>query len=78
MSELTLYNNQTKNSLDSREVAEMVGKEHKHLMRDIRGYCEVLSNSTESKIGLSEFFLESQYKDSTGRTLPLRQQSSEL
>lgn len=52
---------------DSREVAEMVEKEHAKLMRDIRQYCEYL---TESKVGLSEFFIESTYVDSTGRTLP--------
>jgi len=54
-------------TLDSREVAEMVGKEHNHLMRDIRGYAETL---TKSNFGLSEFFIESEYKDTTGRTLP--------
>lgn len=56
--------------VDSREVAEMVGKQHAHLMRDIKGYAEVLSNSTESNFGLSDFFIESSYKDPTGRTLP--------
>lgn len=54
-------------TLDSREVAEMVGKEHHKLLRDIRIYTEQL---TESKIGCSDFFRESNYKDSTGRTLP--------
>lgn len=54
-------------TLDSREVAEMVGKEHHKLLRDIRIYTGQL---TESKIGCSDFFRESNYKDSTGRTLP--------
>ncbi|MGE7694695.1 Rha family transcriptional regulator [Lysinibacillus sp. NPDC094177] len=53
--------------IDSRDVAEMVGKQHKHLMRDIKGYAEVL---TESKFGLSDFFIENTYQDTTGRTLP--------
>ena len=53
-------------TLDSREVAEMLEKEHRHLLRDIAKYSEYL---TESKVGLSDFFQESQYKDSTGRTL---------
>ncbi len=53
-------------TLDSREVAEMLNKEHRHLLRDIAKYSEYL---TESKVGLSDFFQESQYKDSTGRTL---------
>ena len=45
--------------IDSREVAEMVGKEHKELLRDIRRYCEQLG---ESKIALTDFFTESTYK----------------
>ena len=58
---------QIEQTLDSREVAEMVEKEHHKLLRDIRTYIEQL---TESKIGFSDFFRESSYKDSTGRTLP--------
>lgn len=52
---------------DSRLVAEMTGKEHKHLLRDIKNYADIL---TQSNFGLSEFFIESTYQDSTGRTLP--------
>mgnify|MGYP000934994081 CR=1 FL=1 len=54
-------------TLDSREVAEMVGKRHGDLMRDIRTYQDYLA---ESKIALSDFFIESSYTDSTGRVLP--------
>lgn len=54
-------------TLDSREVAAMVEKDHHKLMRDIRTYIVQL---TESKIGFSDFFEESEYKDCTGRTLP--------
>lgn len=46
--------------LDSREVAEMVGKEHKELLRDIRRYCEQLS---QSKIAPPNFFTESEYEN---------------
>lgn len=56
--------------VDSREVAEMTGKQHAHLMRDIKGYAEIIGNSIESNFGLNDFFIESQYKDSIGRTLP--------
>lgn len=52
---------------DSREVAEMTEKNHSHLMRDIKGYIEIL---TQSNFGFSDFFIESSYKDSTGRKLP--------
>lgn len=73
--------------LDSREVAEMIGKKHKDLIRDIKRYAEQITEgnlhfsersddsktdtpSTERKIAPSDFFTESSYKDSTGRTLP--------
>ena len=53
--------------LSSKEVAQMVGKEHKNLMRDVRSYVEELA---ALKIEPSAFFREASYKDSTGRTLP--------
>lgn len=52
--------------LNSREVAEMVGKDHSHLIRDIRNYIDYL---TEANFGSSEYFEEDCYKDATGRTL---------
>lgn len=58
---------QIEQTLDSREVAEMVEKKHYNLIRDIKGYVDEL---TELKIEFSDFFRESIYKDSTGRTLP--------
>ena len=62
-------------TLDSREVAKMIGKEHKAVMRDIRRYIKQINECnitpvTEHKIVPSDFFEESIYKDSTGRTLP--------
>lgn len=52
--------------LSSREVAEMVGKEHYDLLKDIRKYADYL---TEGNFPLSEYFEEDTYKDVTGRTL---------
>ena len=52
-------------TLDSREVAKMVGKKHAHLCRDIAGYTKAL---TESKIGFSDFFIEASYKDASGKS----------
>lgn len=46
---------QIEQTLDSREVAEMVEKEHHKLLRDIRTYIEQL---TESKIGFSDFSMK--------------------
>ena len=61
--------------MTSLEVAELTGMQHAHLLRDIRkmekGWeksYEILQpfeNQSQSKFGLSE------YKDSTGRTLPM-------
>ena len=48
-------------------MAEMVGKEHKNLMRDIRSYIEQLRLSN---IGHSDFFKESTYKNSQNRDMP--------
>ena len=49
--------------IDSREVAEMVGKEHKNVIRDIRGYLEEFS---QLNFEPSDFFTESIYKNERG------------
>lgn len=70
MNELSIIHKNGVDVIDSREVAEAIGKEHRHLIRDIRNYAEVIENSTEPNFGLSDFFIPSTYTDSTGRTLP--------
>lgn len=52
--------------IDSREVAGIVEKNHKNLMRDIVRYSKEL---TQLNFEPNEYFVESLYKDSTGRTL---------
>lgn len=47
--------------VSSVEVAPMVDKDHKHLMRDIKGYKGILDIS--STLSTSSFFLESTYLD---------------
>ncbi|WP_394523710.1 Rha family transcriptional regulator [Lacrimispora sp. JR3] len=54
-------------TLDSREVAEMVGKQHKNVVRDIRVYIEELN---ELKIEPVDFFKESTYTDGKGEVRP--------
>ena len=51
--------------LNSREVAEMVGKDHSHLIRDIRNYIDLLS---ETNFGSAEYFKEDCYMDAQGKT----------
>ena len=48
-------------TLDSREVAEMVGKRHTDLLRDIRTYEEYLG---ESNFAFTDFFIPSTYIES--------------
>lgn len=67
MNNLTIVNKEGQLVSDSREVAQMIGKHHAHLLRDIKGYIEILN---QSKIGFVDFFIESSYQDSKGETRP--------
>lgn len=51
-------------TLDSRDVAKMLGKKHSELLKDIRKYMEYLA---EGNFPPSDFFFESQYKDTSGK-----------
>ena len=71
---------QTVQIIESREVAEMINKRHDSLLRDIRGYISYMENNENSdcktasgtarNFAVSDFFYESAYTDSTGRSLP--------
>lgn len=63
-SKVTINTNKT---ITSMEVAEMVGKEHNMLLRDIRRYIEQLG---QSKIAQSNFFTESTYKNKQNKEQP--------
>lgn len=70
-----IHMKQLEQTLTSMEVSEMVGKNHKELMRDIRRYCNQISKANEElegerKIALSDFFKESTYKNSQNKTQP--------
>lgn len=67
MEQLQIIQDNGRLLVGSLDVADMIGKSHAKLMRDIRTYCEYL---IEAKVGLNEFFIENQYTDSIGRTLP--------
>lgn len=54
-------------TITSVEVAEMVGKQHKNLMRDVRSYVKELG---ELKIEPTDFFIENTYKTEQNKTLP--------
>lgn len=67
---LTIVNQNGNLLVDSREVAQMLGKEHPHLLRDIRGYMEVLNKNMNPNLDTSKFFIESTYLDSYQREKP--------
>lgn len=70
MNDLQVFTYGTVEVVDSREVARMVERNHKDLLRDIRGYIEVMDKYTERKIAPSDFFIPHTYYDTTGRSLP--------
>lgn len=60
-------NNLTRNTITSMEVAEMVGKKHYDLLKDIRKYVNQLA---EGKIPSGDFFKESTYLDTNNQERP--------
>lgn len=73
----TLTNDEKANArtITSIEVAEMVGKPHNDLLKDIRRYCEQfnegnISPVAESKIALGDFWIESTYLDAKRESRP--------
>lgn len=67
MTELTLTSFNGIETVDSKQVAEAVGKEHKNLIRDIAKYCEYLG---ELNFELTDFFIESTYISEQNKQLP--------
>lgn len=59
MQELQIVKQKNELYVDSREVAEMVGKQHKNLIRDIENYEGVILQS--SKLSLDDYFIQSTY-----------------
>lgn len=64
----------TTEAITSLEVATMIGKEHKELLRDIRRYSnqirKINAEKGENKIALSDFFQESTYISEQNKELP--------
>ena len=58
---------QIERSLTSIEVAEMVGKDHKNILRDIRGYMDELG---QLKVEQSKFFTNGSYLSEQNKSLP--------
>lgn len=59
--------NRIEQTISSIEVAEMVDKQHKNLLADVRGYVKELG---QLKIQPSDFFKENTYQNSQNKTMP--------
>lgn len=68
MKQPQLFNFHGQPTIDSREVAKMIGKRHRDLMRDIRRYINNIP--TSAKLRPSDFFIESSYLDSKSEERP--------
>lgn len=67
MTELTVFQHNTVDVVDSRQVAEMIDKPHNDLMKSIRTYCEYLGQGDFSQ---SDFFIPSTYINSQNKEQP--------
>lgn len=79
MNNLTVFQHDSIDVVDSRQVAEMIGKQHKHLLRDIQNYCDVIQkngllkneeSAGQPKFGPSDFFIPSTYINSQNKEQP--------
>lgn len=79
MSNLEVFNFDGIDVVDSRQVAEMIGKRHDHLLRDIQGYCDIIEKNGLPKNGessgqrdfsQSDFFIPSVYINSQNKEQP--------
>lgn len=67
MNNLIVIKHNNINVVDSREVAEMVGKRHSDLLESIKVYVQYLTNGNFRSL---DFFIPSTYEDSKGEERP--------
>lgn len=73
MKELIKVDDKNVNTIDSREVAEMLGKEHKEIMRTIKGDKKtigMLPVLEKGGLNISDYFIESTYINVQNKTQP--------
>lgn len=66
MQDLQVVEHNNELYVDSREVAEMIDKNHAHLMRDIQNYENVILQNP--KLDSADFFVESSYTSNNNNT----------
>lgn len=73
MNNLVVQNINDRLYVDSREVVEMTGKIHSHLLRDIKNYKATLDNANvemKPELASTNFFIPATYQDNLNRTKP--------
>jgi Rha family phage regulatory protein len=70
MKELAIIKRGDAAYIDSREVAEIIGKRHDHLLRDIENYQRILEKTGIPNFGGTCFFVKSRYVDAWNREKP--------
>lgn len=76
MNDLEVINYDRTFAIDSREVAQMIAKQHKELLRDIRTYINQMNEANigikdpSAKLRSADYFIESTYLDSNNQERP--------
>jgi len=71
MSDLTIVKQNGGAYIDSREVAEVIDKQHKNLLRDIRGYLTIIEGKRgQLNFEPSDFFVESTFVNEQNKEMP--------
>lgn len=70
MNDLTIFEKDGTLWTDSRDVAAMVDKQHKDLMRDIRGYVDQMEDGGERNFAPTDFFKPGTYLSEQNKQLP--------
>lgn len=68
MNSLNIINKNNQLLVESREVADLIEKEHDQLLRSIRGYIKILDQS--AKLQTADFFIETTYKNNNNQSYP--------
>ena len=58
--------NEQQQAIDSRDVAEMIGKQHSHIVRDIDNHIEVMGQNPN--LDSDDYYIESSYQAGTGKS----------
>lgn len=67
MNELQVINMDGQQTVDSQEVAKMIGVDHKNILKKIREYQQILDGS---ELSSPQFFIESSYINSQNKKQP--------